>query len=412
MPRDMHRDVPIIEDFVVKNYRALSDLRMKSLSPLTVLNGPNGSGKSTILDSFAFLAECFSTGLRSAWDKRGRFKDLRSRNSSGPIEFEIRYREKESEPIITYHLSIDEEDGIRPVVSEEWLQWRRGQRGQPFRFLNFRNGSGDVISGEKPDLQDQRITENLESPEMIAVNTLGQLRKHPRVTMLRRFIIEWYLSAIAPRNMWIVTETGPRERLSDSGDNLPNVIQYLQERYPDRLRQIIQVLSQRVPQLENVTTEIMPDGRLLLQIQDTPFDKPIISRWVSDGTLKMLAYLIIFYDINPPQLIGIEEPENYFHPRLLGGLMEEFRKASEKSQLFITTHSPELVNEIYLEELWIVYREKDGYTRVERAQNIPEMCEMNKEGGKLGSLWMEGYFGVGDPTIKKGGWYKPRLPGL
>ncbi|UEC43427.1 MAG: hypothetical protein METHAR1v1_1370005, partial [Methanothrix sp.] len=71
--------VPRIESIRIKNYRALRDLELKPLAPLTALLGPNGSGKSTVFDVFAFLSECFSVGLRRAWDKRGRFKELRTR---------------------------------------------------------------------------------------------------------------------------------------------------------------------------------------------------------------------------------------------------------------------------------------------------------------------------------------------
>jgi AAA15 family ATPase/GTPase len=78
-------DRPRIEYLRVKNYRALSDVELKELTPLTVFLGPNGSGKSTIFDAFAFLSESFETGLRKAWDKRGRFKELRTRGAHGPI---------------------------------------------------------------------------------------------------------------------------------------------------------------------------------------------------------------------------------------------------------------------------------------------------------------------------------------
>ncbi|MBO1349213.1 MAG: AAA family ATPase [Hormoscilla sp. GUM202] len=75
------KSVPRIEYLKVKNYRALRDLELKNITPLTVLLGPNGSGKSTIFDMFAFLSECFSVGLRKAWDKRGRFRELRRRGA-------------------------------------------------------------------------------------------------------------------------------------------------------------------------------------------------------------------------------------------------------------------------------------------------------------------------------------------
>ena len=123
------QSVPRIEYLRVKNYRALRDLELKNITPLTVFLGPNGSGKSTIFDVFAFLSECFSENLRTAWNRRGRFKELRSRGADGPIVFELKYREKPGSPIITYHLAIGEESK-GPYVAEEWLRWRRGPTGK------------------------------------------------------------------------------------------------------------------------------------------------------------------------------------------------------------------------------------------------------------------------------------------
>lgn len=394
--------VPRIEELSVKNFRALKDIQLKKITPFTVFLGPNGSGKSTVFDVFAFLSECFSVGLRKAWDKRGRFKELRSRGSDGPIVFELKYREKPNSPLITYHLSIEE--GLKgPFVKEEWLQWRRKQRGQPFKFLDFKEGSGRVVTGEMPDEQDERIEERLDSSEMIATNTLGQLAKNPRVSALRRFITGWYLSYLTADNTRTVPESGPQERLSATGDNLPNVIQYLREQHEKRLEDILITLSRRVPRLEKVDAELMPDGRLLLQIKDAPFEKPIMAKFASDGTLKMLAYLTVLYDPEPPQLVGIEEPENHLHPRLLPELAEECRNASEHTQLMVTTHSPFFVNGLKAEELWVLYRDRNGYTQAKRASDMRGVKEFMNEGALLGELWMEGHFEFGDPLTASGG---------
>jgi predicted ATPase len=402
MSEFVKQSVPRIEELSVRNYRALKDLQLKGLTPLTVFLGPNGSGKSTIFDVFAFLSECFSVGLRKAWDKRGRFKELRTRGADGPIVFELKYREKPNSPIITYHLAIKEESK-GPYVAEEWLQWRRGQRGQPFRFLDFERGAGRVITGEAPDERAQRIEERLDSPEMIAVNTLGQFAKHPRVSALRRFITGWYLSYLTADNTRVTPEAGPQERLSATGDNLPNVIQFLKEQHEDRLDQILKTLSRRVPRLEKVDAELMADGRLLLQIKDAPFERPILSKFASDGTLKMLAYLTVLYDPDPPQLVGIEEPENHLHPRLLPELAEECREASQRTQLMVTTHSPFFVNGLRSEELWVLYRDESGYTQARRAADMRGIKEFMNQGALLGHLWMEGNFEIGDPLTAAGG---------
>jgi predicted ATPase len=310
------RAVQRIETLRVKNYRALLDVTMTEITPLTVLLGPNGSGKSTVFDVFAFLAECFADGIRRAWDKRGRFRQLRSRGGKGPIAIELRYKESRKATPITYHVEIDE--GPRgPYVAREYMHWTRGASGKPFRFLDYAQGRGEVISGEAPERQDQRIQVPLAGPDVLAVSTLGQLAGNPRVQALREFITGWhlsYLSAAAARGN---PEAGAQERLSQTGDNLPNVIQYLREQHPNRLDAIFATLRRRVPRLERFDAEVLPDGRLLLALKDAPFVEPVLARYASDGTLKLLAYLVQLYDPAPPPLIGIEEPENFLHPALL-----------------------------------------------------------------------------------------------
>lgn len=394
-------DVPRIESLRVENYRALRRVEFDKLTPMTVLLGPNGSGKSTVFDVFNFLSECFQFGLRHAWDRRGRGKELKTRGSSGPIVFDLKYREHRDMPVITYHLAIDE-GNKGPEVVEEWLQWRRGTRGRPFRFLEFARGEGSAVSGEMPDEDDKRIPQRLRSPDLIAVSTLGQFSDHPRVAALREFITDWYVSYLSIDQTRSQPEAGPQERLSKGGENLPNVIQYLKEQHPDRLEKIFEVLRQRIPRLERVEAEPMPDGRLLLQIKDAPFEQPVLSRFASDGTMKLLAYLTVLYDPEPPRFIGIEEPENFLHPKLLPELAEECRAAAERSQLLITSHSPFLLNAMRPEEVRILYRDEQGYTQAVRAIDIQGISEFMREGASLGYLWMEGHFGLGDPLSNQG----------
>ncbi len=390
-----------IEYLRIVNYRALRDIEFKNLTPLTALLGPNGSGKSTVFDVFNFLSECFQHGLRYAWDRRGRAKELRTRGQDGPIIIELKYRERPKQPIITYHLALDE--GAKgPFVAEEWLQWRRGSKGKPFRFLDYKNGQGRAVSGEMPDEQDARVENPLRSPDLIAVNTLGQFAEHPRVAALREFITDWYVSYLSIDDARGQPEAGPQERLSKSGDNLPNVIQYLKEQHPEHLDEIFQTLRRRVPRLEKVLADAMPDGRLLLQVKDAPFDRPVLSRFASDGTLKLLAYLTVLHDPGPPQFIGIEEPENFLHPRLLPELAEECRAAAARAQLVVTTHSPFFIDSLKPEEVRTLFRDESGYTQVVRVLDIQGIPAFVKAGATLGHLWMEGRFGVGDPLVNSG----------
>ncbi len=389
-----------IEYLKVRNFRALHEVEFRDLTPLTVLLGPNGSGKSTLFDVFAFLTECFELGLRRAWDKRGRAKELKTRGGDGPVTIEIRYREP-GFPLITYHLAVDERAG-GPVVVEEWLRWKRGSHGQPFRFLDYREGKGKAVSGEQPDEQDSRIDVPLKSADLLAVNALGQFAEHPRVAALRDFITGWYVSYLSADSARGQPEAGPQERMTRTGDNLANVIQYLAEQHGDRLEQIFDILRRRVPRIERVLAETMPDGRLLLQIKDAPFSHPVLAKFASDGTLKMLAYLVLLHDPTPPAFIGIEEPENFLHPRLLPELAEECRAASERTQLLVTTHSPFFLNGLRPDEVRVLWRDEQGYTQTRRATDLLGVSEFVDKGALLGQLWMEGQLGVGDPLVNQG----------
>ncbi len=399
--QDADTTPPRIERLKVRNFRALRDVEIKQLTPMTVLLGPNGSGKSTVFDVFAFLAECFSSGLSSAWNRRGRAKELKTRDADGTVIIELAYRERPGTPRITYHLEVDECDGKLSVV-HEWLRWKRGSRGAPFQFLKYRNGEGQAVRGDEPDAGGERKAIPLKSSDILAVNALGQFQEHPRVAALRDFVMGWHVSCLSSDGARSWAEAGPQAHLSANGNNLANVIQHLSGKHPKRLDRILETLRRRVPRIESVLAEAMPDGRLQLQIKDAPFNRPVPGRFASDGTLKMLAYLVLLHDPKPPPFIGIEEPENFLHPRLLNGLAEECMAASERTQMLTTTHSPFFLSALKPEQAHVLWRDQKGHTRARRVADINRVPNFMESGALLGDLWMEGYFNVGDPLTRHG----------
>ena len=386
MTKNGVRELPRIEAVHVRNYRVLRDVQLKDMTPLTVLIGPNGSGKSTLFDVFAFLSECFAVGLPQAWARRGGMRELRSRGMTGPITIEVKYRERPHDPLITYHLEINEEDRA-PVVESEWLSWRRMQRGQPFRFLQYERGMGFAVSGDATDAAALRTEQPLISSDLLAVNTLGQLKNHPRVAALRSFITGWYLSYLTTPGLRRARDAGPERRLSATGENLANVLQHLQNSDPARLQSMFDKLAKRVPELQSVTAEEQRDGSLLLQLKDRKFEDPILARFASDGTMKLLAYLVVFDDPEPPPLIGIEEPENFVHPGLLRELAEECLIASVQAQFLVTTHAPQFLDALSPKQVRVLDRAQDGFTRVRVASDIAGLRGFIADGGLLGDAW-------------------------
>ena len=391
---------PRIESVEVTNYRALRHVTLTALAPMTVLIGPNGSGKSTVFAVFAFLSDCFARGVWAACDERGGLGELRSRGSSGPVEIAITYRDFSLSDygrhgrLLAYRLAVDEV-GTRPVILRETLKWKRSPgRGRTATILDFTLGGGRLAD----DLDSPERDEALSDPDVLAVNTLGQLRSHPMIVSLRRFISDWYLSYLTADESRSVVRGGPQPRLSRSGDNLSNVLQYLSVREPERLDRVLDGLRSMVPAVERAEYTSTIDGRLALLLKDEPFDRPVLARYVSDGTLKVLAYLVLLTDPEPPPFIGIEEPENQLYHTLLPGLAETCRATTDRSQVLVTTHSYDFLNACEPDEVVALYRAGDGYTRAVAARKVERIVDMARHGNGLGWLWQEGYFDLPDPA--------------
>jgi predicted ATPase len=396
-----------IESIEIKNYRVFRDVRIGDanncpLPNLSVFVGANGSGKSTLFDVFGFLRDALIHNVRTALQKRGGFQEVRSRNTEGPIAFEIKFRESSSKPLVTYNLEIDERVG-QPVVVREILKYRRGSKGQSWHFLDFSDGRGSAITNEMDDeVSDEndldREEQVLESPEILAIKGLGQFQKFRAASLFRRLIENWHVSDFHIEQARPSQEAGVAEHLSVSGDNLSLVAQFLFERHGDVFNAILEKMKQRVPGVTHVEAQPTVDGRIVLRFQDGAFKDPFIAKYVSDGTIKMFAYLVLLHDPLPHPLLCVEEPENQLYPKLLNELAEEFREYAVKGgQVMVSTHSPDFLNAVKLEEVFWLSK-KDGYTQVCRATDMDLLRRLIDEGDTLGSLWKQGFFEGADPT--------------
>jgi predicted ATPase len=388
-----------IERLRVQNFRVLRDVELVDVPPLALFVGANGSGKSTLFDVFGFLRDALKDNVHVAVTKRGGFRELRSRDADGPIAFDIKFRE-DDEPLVTYQIEIAERDG-RALVAREVLKYRRGQHGRPWHFLDFRNGEGTAVTNEveygTPDAEMAREEQRLDSPDILAIKGLGQFEKFKVVSSFRRLIERWHLSDFHIHAARPSAEAGYAEHLSPAGENLSLVTQFLFERHRAVFERILERMKRRVPGVENVEATETVDGRLVLRFQDGAFRDPFIARYVSDGTIKMFAYLVLLHDPSPHPLLCIEEPENQLYPSLLLELVEEFREyARQGGQVMASTHSPDLLNAADLDEVFWLQKEA-GYARILRARDDEQVRALVEAGDPLGALWKQGLLGAVDP---------------
>ncbi len=384
----------LIESLEIKNYRIFRDARFENLPRLAVVVGANGSGKSTLFDVFSFLKEALTQNVAQAVSRRGGFHELVSRGQEGPIGITVKFRES-SGRLATYQLEIALEEG-RPVVHREILKFRRGQSGKPWHFVDFSRGRGSAITNESGYGQEgvEAVREDrvLDDPSVLAIKGLGQFKEFRVVAEFRSLIENWHISDFHISDVRPSAEAGYAEHLSTRGDNAAQVAQYLYENHPKSFERVLEVMRQRVPGVSRVEAKPTEDGRLVLRFQDGSFKDPFIARYVSDGTIKMFAYLIMLYDPKPHPLLAIEEPENQLYPELLHELVEEFRDYSRRGgQVFVSTHSPDFLNGAKLDEIyWLV--KQQGFTAVKRASESEVLRNLVAEGDLPGALWKQGLF--------------------
>lgn len=387
-----------INSIKIRNFRLFRHAELKDMPRLSIVVGANGSGKSTLFDVFSFLKDALSQNIAVAVARRGGFRELISRGESGPIGITVKFRESGGR-LATYQLEIGEDAG-RPLVVREILKFRRGQHGQPWHFVDFSKGKGAAITNEsaygQAGVKAERKEYVLEDPGVLAIKGLGQFKEFRVVSEFRSLIENWHISDFHIRDARPSVEAGYAEHLSTRGDNIAQVAQYLYETHPDQFKKVLEAMKARVPGVSRVEAKPTEDGRLVLRFQDGSFKDPFIARYVSDGTIKMFAYLVLLYDPKPHPLLAVEEPENQLYPELLYELIEEFRDYARRGgQVFVSTHSPDFLNGAQLDEIyWLV--KKNGFAEVRRASESQLLRNLAAEGDLPGALWKQGLFeGVG-----------------
>ncbi len=382
-----------IERIRLKNFRAFYDIELSNMPAFAVFLGENGSGKSTLFQVFGFLQDALKDNVKVAIQKIGGYKELATRgHADEPICIKIQFRMtiEKKERLVTYILEISADNGA-PFIQREILRYKRGAYGSPFHFLDFKMGRGYAISNEedftKPDKDLEKEEQSLESADILAIKGLGQFQRFKAALAFRSLIEKWHVSDFHITAARQRTPIGVAEHLSEQGDNLPLVVQHLYENDRPTFDTIIQKFQHSIPGMAEVTHSITEDGHVLLRFQDGAFKDPFMARYVSDGTIKMFAYLVLLNDPKPHPFLCIEEPENQLYPKLLGMLVEELRDYARRGgQVFVSTHSPDVLNYVEVDEAFFLKKEK-GLTKIHALSDDEQITALMGEGDKLGWLW-------------------------
>jgi predicted ATPase len=394
-----------IERIAIRNFKAFRDVVVDDLQPYSVFVGANGVGKTTFFDIFGFLRDCLKDNVRPALAKRGGFREVVSRgHERETIDIEIKASIELAigRRTVTYRVEIGILNGA-PSVFRENLRYTR-VKGRPYDFIRFEKGEGTAIQNEA-DIdaasgEERREYQKLDSPDILAIKGLGQFQRFEAASALRGLLETWYVSDFRISAARGTQDAGYAEHLSTQGDNLALVAQYMFENHRPTFDKMLRALERRVPGVSVVEAKTTDDGRVVLLFKDGSFKDPFVARWVSDGTIKMFAYLVLLYDPKPHTLLCVEEPENQLYPNLLAQLSEEFAAYAARSdggQVFVSTHSPDFLNSVPLKSIFVL-RKTMGFTTITKAEDLPNIAAMVAEGDQPGALWRQGLFEGVDPA--------------
>lgn len=392
-----------IQTIRIKNFKALQHIHLTNLPGFCVFVGRNGSGKTTLFRVFAFLKKALDTNIRIALQQEGGrfgFQEVVTRgHGEENIEIEIQFRLGilGVNRLVTYELQIGYDTATaRPIIRREILRYKRGRYGAPYRYLDFSNGTGQVVTNEKdfdePDKELLREEQKLDSPDILAIKGLGQFEQFKAANEFRRLIENWHISDFHITSARGVKDEDASIHLSSSGDNLASVARHLFENERTTFDRILTKMKERVPGVADVEVRPTDDGRLLMRYRDGAFKDPFLDSNVSDGTIKMFSYLVLLEDSKPHPILCVEEPENQLYPDLMTVLAEEFAAYAQRGgQVFVSSHSPDFLNATPLESIfWL--EKKDGYSTVHRASDKELLQRLVKEGDLPGWIWNQGLF--------------------
>jgi predicted ATPase len=393
-----------IESIRLKNFKVFQEISMKEIPPFCVVVGANGTGKSTLFEIFGFLKDCLIYNVGAAVQSRGGWRELVSRGHEEEnivVELQFRMEISRVQRLVTYYLELNQADK-KISVAREILRYKRAAAGSPYHFLDFAHGKGKAVVNEddfnKTDEELTKEQQELDKADILAIKGLGQFQKFKAANAFRQLVENWHVSDFHINlARGSKDAAGYADHLSVTGDNLQLVANRLFEERKDIFDKIVELMKMRVPGISSIEPEPTKDGRLLLKFQDGSFKDPFIDKYVSDGTIKMFAYLLLLHDPSPHPLLCVEEPENQLYPKLLWELAEEFRAyANRGGQVFVSTHSPDFLNAARIEEVfWLV--KENGFSEIRRAKEDEQLATYMAEGDQMGYLWDHGFFEGADP---------------
>jgi predicted ATPase len=420
------QDIRLIKKLRVKNFKSFKDVEVE-LGKFNVVIGANASGKSNFVQIFKFLRDIVNEGLENAISYQGGIEYLRNILLG---DNEDLYLEVVVPPLSTIPYTKDEE-GVRILRIEGTSKYALTMSFKnrkydiqnesftstgKFVFLELKKkgkmeGNG-YIQGEIALIRDREGKINIKiEPEELPIksedlipssflnkplpNLKGKVLLEEPMFRLLAHLLFIYISKLAEIAIYDFDPKLPKRaipiagksELEEDGSNLALVLKKILADKKNR-EQFLYLMRNLLPFINKLDVEKFADKSLLVKLQEAYYKEYLPATLISDGTINLTALILALYFEEKP-LIIIEEPERNIHPHLISKVVEMMKEASQNKQIIVTTHNPEVVRYAGLENLLLIYRDKEGFSHITRPADKIEVKTFLEQEIGIEELYVE-----------------------
>lgn len=402
---------PQIEGFWIRNYKVLRQIAIGSsfqqsvvmdfvgevvpyeLAPLTILVGDTGTGKSTILDAFAFLADCINLGIQDAIENRGGFESIYHFGGTGPISIGIVYRPCGEPRSLTYILNIDwNKSTYYPFVETEAIFYRDHQPGsQPYPVLLFRNGDNPTrLIQPWVDINGTAFDQAKRTNSMhLGLTSLAQIEVLPDIPQFKQYLDRFSISCYISSNA--ASLSPPNFKCVPAG-NLAGDLKRFKDKHPLEFNNIMDVIARKMPGVAKINMGTPKPGQTILSFNMQGNDATVYPAQMGEGSLRLLSHLLLFEDPIPTPLLGIEEPTAFMGISQIKAFVELIQHHIRElggTQFLVTTSNNTLIDHMDPTDVWFLFRDKAGSIRVSRG--LDELQFFGVDMNTIGPYWYSEY---------------------
>lgn len=396
----------MIKELIIRDFFSFKGEHKIELNQgVNILVGVNGSGKTSLLNAITLLYEGISgVGLSALFRQWGTYNAIiNACGEDKPDCFSITYvfdaealkKIVPASPFkkdVYYTITVFPiGDGTNYSLCETLYSEDCKNRKRSFSYLEFRNGIGQISVRTKSGIEVEKYDSGMLSAQELVLRQVTDPQRY-----LPSFVVREAINSIAGYSKFNFdkvrqpAEANDIKRLISTGENLSQLLSYLNNNYSFQYEKIRECLSDINPNFIGIGYNVF-GSRLYLSLREKNLSHAIDALHMSDGTLKYLLLLSIFHNPERGLFIGIDEPESCLHPDMIRSVAKMMKNAAKTSQIIVATHSALLLNAFELDDILVFEKNSQNETLIKRYSEedfADYECDILP-----GQLWLNGEIG-------------------